>query len=247
MPQGLVVVDPGAERWRCFGGFQAFGNRGRRPHGCPNVFLVPAVKADTRYFQTGAVAEIPPAARQALSVLTAMPAHSHALALLPFGYTRAQLVDHPHDFVARNTWVLNPRPSSFFDEHVAVTDATGPHFDAHVSRAWLRPLSLDDLEISSWFGNLHHLHWRYRHSCCCHVGLRLESWRTTLSRVSPHGKILTVAKTFPEDRRSVDYSVRRATTGSSRAALTAGDTPKTSAINEARPRPSNATQPRTTD
>ena len=76
-------------------------------------------------FQICAVAEIPPAARQALSVLTAMPAHSHALALLPFGYTGAQLVDHPHDFVSRNTGVLNPRPSSFFDEHVAVTDAAG--------------------------------------------------------------------------------------------------------------------------
>src|SRR3989454_10062503 len=197
-------------------------------------------------FQIAAVAETPPAARQALSVLTAMPAHSHALALLPFGYTGAQLVDHPHDFVSRNTGVLNPRPSSFFDEHVAVTDAAGLRFDAHVSRAWLRHLSLDDLEISSCFGNLRHLHWCYRHSCCCHVDLRLESWRTTLSRVSPHGKMLTATKAFPEDRGSADYSVRRATTGSSRAALTAGYTPKTSAINEARPRPSSATQPRTT-
>src|SRR2546425_9476384 len=131
-------------------------------------------------FQISAVAEIPPAARQALSVLTAMPAHSHALALLPFGYTGAQLVDHPHDFVPRNTGVLNPRPSSFFDEHVAVTDPAGLHFDAHVSRAWLRHLSLDDLEISSWFANLCCLHWCYRHSCCGHVDLRLESWCTTL-------------------------------------------------------------------
>src|SRR3989441_1021668 len=180
VPQGVVSGDSGAEKRRCFRGVEAFRNRGQRLHRGHHIFLVPAVKADTRYFQICAVAEIPPAARQALSVLTAMPAHSHALALLPFGYTGAQLVDHPHDFVSRNTGVLNPRPSPFFDEHVAVTDPAGLYFDAHVSRAWLRHLSLDDLEISSWFANLYCLHWCYRHSCCCHVDLRLESWCTTL-------------------------------------------------------------------
>src|SRR2546427_755206 len=101
-------------------------------------------------FQISAVAEIPPAARQALSVLTAMPAHSRALALLPFGYTGAQLVDHPHDFVPRNTGVLNPRPSSFFDELTGISFDGGDqeYMVAPVEALAAIPESLDAAEAA---------------------------------------------------------------------------------------------------
>ena len=102
-----------------------------------------------------------------------MPAHADTLSLLPRGNARAQFIDDTRDFMSWNARILNAGPLAFFCEHVAVADAAGLYLDAHLPRARLRNLALDDLEIGSRFRNLRHFHWRDCDFCSCHVCLLL--------------------------------------------------------------------------
>jgi hypothetical protein len=91
--------------------------------------------------------------------VAAVPADTDALALFPVGNPGTEFIDDARDFVAWNTGIFNAWPRAVFRERVAVADATGLHFDEHVSWTRLRNLALDDLKISARLGDLYCLHW----------------------------------------------------------------------------------------
>src|SRR5262249_10519267 len=136
--------------------------------GSHHVLLVSAVIADARNLLIAAIAKIPTPARQAGAVVAAVPADANTLPLFPLRNTGTQLVDDPRDFVSWNAGILNSGPSAFLREHVTMANTTGLHLDADLSPTRLRNLALDDLEISSPFRNLRHLHWCYCDFCSCH-------------------------------------------------------------------------------
>src|SRR5438046_1729973 len=129
---------------------------------------LPIFIADARNFQILAVAKISATTRETRTVVAAVPADADALPLLPLGNTVAQFIDDARDFMPWNARILNSGPRALFREHVTVADAAGLHLDEHVSCAWLRNLSLDNLEIGSRLRNLGHLHWCDCDSCSCH-------------------------------------------------------------------------------
>ena len=130
--------------------------------------LVSAVITDARDFQIEAIAKIAAPARETRSVMAAVPADTDALPLFPCGNVRTQFIDDARDFVSRDAGILNSGPKAFFREHIAVADATGLHFDAHLSRHRRGNLALDDLEIGTGLGNLRCLHWCDCEFCSCH-------------------------------------------------------------------------------
>jgi hypothetical protein len=125
--------------------------------------LVSAVIADAGNFQVTAIAKISAAAGGTRIVLTAMPPNTDALTILPSRNAGTDFVDDARYLVSWNTRVLNSRPRAFFCENVTAADATGLYLDPHVSRARLRHLSVNDLEICSRFRNLRRLHWTPPH------------------------------------------------------------------------------------
>ena len=77
-------------------------------------------------------------------------------------------MDDACDFMPGNARILNAGPA-ILREHVAVANTTGLHLDENLPRTGLRNLPLDDLEISSRFGNLRNFHWCDSDSCSCHT------------------------------------------------------------------------------
>jgi hypothetical protein len=112
--------------------------------------------------------------------MAAVPADADTLSLLPRGNPGAHFINDACDFVSRNARILNARPQAFFREHVTVANTTGLYLDAHLSWTRLRNLALDDLEISSRFGNLRNLHWCRlwfdRDSERCHESSQFVLW-----------------------------------------------------------------------
>jgi len=87
-----------------------------------------------------------------------MPADSDSLPLLPHCDARSNFINDARNFVAGNTWILNPRQDTLFDEHVTVADATGHDLNAHLPSIGLRNSAIDDFELRSGLGNLCSLH-----------------------------------------------------------------------------------------
>ena len=113
-------------------------------------------------FQIPAIAKISTPALQTGVVLAAVPAHAHALPLLPGGNARAHRVDHARHFMSWHARILDPRPPAFHRQHVAVTNSTCLYFDPHLSRARFGNLPLHHFKARSRLRDL-----RRFHGCCC--------------------------------------------------------------------------------
>src|SRR5262249_42709661 len=161
VPQRVEGGDSSAEQRGRFGVTETFRHRRQCLHRSHHVLLVSTVIADAGNLQVPAITKISAPARDTRVVLTAVPAHAHALPLPPRGDTGAQLINDARDFVSRNAGILNAGPLAFLREHVAAAHATGLHLDAHFPCTRLWNLALDDLEIGSRLGNLRRLH----HGC----------------------------------------------------------------------------------
>jgi hypothetical protein len=168
MPQRVEGGDSGAEQRRSFGVTQTFRYRRQRLDRCGHVLLVSTVIADTGYFHVPAITKISATALGARAVVAAVPTDADTLPLYPPSNARAYLIDTANDFVSGNAWILNAGQRAFFRQHVAVADAAGLHLDAHLTRAGVRNLALDYLEICPRRRNLRHLHQRYCDFCRCH-------------------------------------------------------------------------------
>src|ERR1700688_4561148 len=62
---------------------------------------------------------------------------------------------------------LSRQPRGKIGDYVAAAHFTGPEADPHLSRAGLRNLALDDLEICSRLRKLRRFHCRYCEFCNC--------------------------------------------------------------------------------
>src|SRR5262249_12686487 len=128
--------------------------------------------ADAGNFLILAIAKISASALAARSVMAAMPSDTDTLPHFPRGNTCTQFVDYAGHFVSGNAGILNSRPTTFLSEHITVTDTTSLLLDEDVSRAGLRNVTLDNLEICSWLGNLCHFHrcycFHWDFFSCCH-------------------------------------------------------------------------------
>src|SRR6188768_532667 len=102
--------------------------------------------------------------------MTAVPAHTHALADLPGGHAFTQRVHRARDFVTRDARQLEPGECPELHERVTVTDATGLDPDTQLTRPGLRYFTFDELEGPARFRNLNRSHF-------CHdaaLGLKVE-------------------------------------------------------------------------
>src|SRR5206468_667422 len=158
--KSVVGGNSGVEQGRGFDVTEAIRDRHQSFHWGQHVFLISAVIADAGDLHAPAIAKISAPAFAAGIVVAAVPADAHTLTFLPGRNSSAHFINHARHFVSGNARILNSRPQAFFDEHVAVADATGLYLNAHLPRIGLRDRTLDDLEIRSRFGNLRHLHGR---------------------------------------------------------------------------------------
>src|SRR5580698_8095355 len=158
----------GPEQRGGFGIIERFRYRYQRLYRSKHVLPVSAVTADARNFQVPAIAKVSAPARRTCVVLPAMPSDADPLSDIPLGNTSIEFIDDARDLVSGNARILNARPLTFLCQHVAVANAAGLHFDAHLSHTRLGNLAFDDFEIRPRFRNLRHLHWRDCDSCCCH-------------------------------------------------------------------------------
>jgi hypothetical protein len=93
---------------------------------------VSAIVADTGNSQISAIPKIATPTGRAGIVLAAVPTYTYALAFVPYRNSAADRIDDPGDLVPRNARVHDAGPHAFFREDIAMTDATGLYFDAHL-------------------------------------------------------------------------------------------------------------------
>ena len=104
------------------------------------------------------VHEIAAPARQAGSILAAVPAHADVLTLLPVRHAGAHIVDHAGHFVSGHTREDDAGPRTILREDIAVTHPARQHADPHFARAGLGNLPLDNREGRSCRRDLRHFH-----------------------------------------------------------------------------------------
>ena len=180
----VIGGNSGIEQGRGLSVTEAVGNRHQRFHGSQHVFLISAVIADAAHLYVATIAKIAPPALAAGAIMTTMPADAHALTLFPRSHARANFIHHARNFVSGNAGILKARPQAFFDEHIAVADATGVDLDADLSRVRLWDRTLDDFKLRSGFRNLCSLHGCYFWFRCdsqrCHILLKVLG-KTTMN------------------------------------------------------------------
>ncbi len=101
--------------------------------------------------------------RQAFTgeVMAAVPAYADALAGFPVGNVGADGIDAAGDFVSGNARILDAGPMAFFHERVAVADAAGFDFNAHLGAAGFGNISFDQFEIAAGLADLDGFHFRH--------------------------------------------------------------------------------------
>jgi hypothetical protein len=75
--------------------------------------------------------------------MAAMPADANALPFLPCGDVVADGIDASGDFMPWHAGILQPRPETVLDKHVAVANAARLDLHAHVPSVRLRNNTLD--------------------------------------------------------------------------------------------------------
>jgi hypothetical protein len=90
--------------------------------------------------------------------MSTMPSDSDALSDFPAENAWAYRVNHPRDFMPRNTRVRDARPRTLLGIFIAVADAAGLHFDAHRSGSGLRDFALHQLKRPLGIRDLNRTH-----------------------------------------------------------------------------------------
>src|SRR5215467_1051438 len=156
--------DAGTEKRTGFCKIEAVWNRGKPLRGREHIFLIAAVEMDAGDLFIGAGDEIAFAAGRAGEVMSAVPADTDTLALLPVRHARTRLVNNPGDFVSRNARVLNAREYAVLGQMIAEADTAGMDLDTHLARAGNGNFALDDFPIAAGFGDLHCFHFCHEKS-----------------------------------------------------------------------------------
>src|ERR1700736_4421433 len=93
-----------------------------------------------------------------MPAMTTMPTHADAHAVFPVRDIRPHGIDDAHHFVARHPWILDAGKCAGDGEHVAVADAAGLHFDAHLAPLGIGYVTFDDFERGIGLSNLNSFH-----------------------------------------------------------------------------------------
>ena len=129
---------------------------GFRP--CEHVLGIAAIEIDARDLAIDAHGEVPALALCADETMAAMPADAHALPWPPCSHVVADGIDVARDFMPWHPRILQPRPETFFDKHIAVAHAARLDFHAHVPSVGLRDIALDHFPVSMGCAYLRCLH-----------------------------------------------------------------------------------------
>ena len=156
--QRVIDGDAGAQQRRGFVGGEIVGHERDRFGGDDDVLGVTSVEVKGGNFLELAVDEVAAAAGVAGEAVAAVPAHADALAGLPLSYVGADGVDASGNLVAGDARILKARPAAFLHDRVAVADAAGFDFDAHLAAAGFGRGAFDDFEISAGLGDLNRFH-----------------------------------------------------------------------------------------
>ena len=89
-----------------------------------------------------------------------MPSQADPIPGLPERDVGAECVDASGNLVAGHARILNAGPVSLFHQRIAVADAAGLNFNAHLPAAGLRNGTLDDFKISTGLADLDGFHGR---------------------------------------------------------------------------------------
>ena len=99
--------------------------------------------------------------------MAAMPANANTLACSPFSHSSPERIHHAGHFMSRNTRIGDSWTAAFDDDRIAVAHTTRLNFDAHLSRAWIGNLKLNDFKTGTSRGHLSGFHGCYC-DCGCH-------------------------------------------------------------------------------
>jgi hypothetical protein len=99
--------------------------------------------------------------------MAAMPANANTLAFSPFSHSGPERIHYAGHFMAWNARIGDSWPAAFDDDRVAVAHTTCLNFDAHLSRAWIGNLQLNDSKTGSSRDHLGGFHGCYC-DCGCH-------------------------------------------------------------------------------
>jgi hypothetical protein len=116
--------------------------------------------------------------------MSAMPANADSLSYGPLPHLIANGLDLAGDLMARYAGKFKARKQAFFDEGIAVADATGFDLDEDLIGFRLWYLAFDKLEAPASLTDLHSFHGRHRTSSLskCKVA---EEWRDGYESVEP--------------------------------------------------------------
>src|SRR5207248_1995152 len=102
--------------------------------------------------------ELAPSARITYKAMSAMPPQANSLAGLPGLHVFTNRVNPTRDFMPWSPRILNSRPISLFNQHVAVANSACLNLDAHLSAVGFRGGALDGFEIPACFVYLNDFH-----------------------------------------------------------------------------------------
>jgi hypothetical protein len=109
-------------------------------------------------FLVPTVDKVTATARFTNEAMPSMPTDADALPWLPLNSIRAHGIDASRDFVTRNTWILKSGPLSFFDQGIAMADATRLHLDANLAARGLRDRTFNKFKVSTGLADLNGFH-----------------------------------------------------------------------------------------
>src|SRR5215472_478168 len=124
MTERIERGDSGAHQRGSFEHVERFRHVRERFQGSDHEFLIASVIADSANELVHAVHEVAASAREAGSVLAAMPADPDAFALLPGFDPVSDFVDHSRDFMAGHAWIGNAGKEPILRNDIAMTHST---------------------------------------------------------------------------------------------------------------------------
>src|SRR5262249_25735897 len=133
----------------------------KRRHGFSwrhHVLGIAAVKAEPSDLLKLAEDEVATSAGITYEAVAAMPAYTHTLTRLPVGYTLAHRIHASSNLMTWNAWVWQAGLETFFHQHIAVADAAGFDFNAHLSTSGLWDFAFNEFERALGTSNLHDTH-----------------------------------------------------------------------------------------
>jgi hypothetical protein len=154
----VVDRDASTHQRRRFVGRQIIGHQGHRFSRNDQVFLVASIKMDGGNFLVPTVEKVTATARFTGKTMPSVPTHADALPGLPLSNIWTHHIDASCDLVTRNAGILKSGPLSFFNERIAVADATRLDLDANLAARGLRDGTFHKFKVSTGLADLNGFH-----------------------------------------------------------------------------------------